>query len=293
MEQRLKEEKNPKSDLIKAQINEITEHLIYLKLSELEKEREKSQILKKISDEEFKHYKILSRITGKEPGPLRLKIFLTVLLARIFGYQFVLKKMENGEKGAENLYAELKGDFEELELLARDEEEHEKRLISLINEKRLQYMSSVVLGLNDGIVELLGTVAGLSIALKNSSVVGLTAGIMGIAACLSMSASEYLSTKVESDRSPYAAASYTAASYFAAVLAVITPFLLIKNPFFALFTSFFLVLILVAFLNYYISIVRDESFGKRLLEMLAVVLITSSISFLIGFLVNKYFGIEV
>lgn len=293
MEQELIDKKKLRQDLIKAQINEITEHHIYLKLSELEKEKEKSQILKKISDEELKHYKILSKITGAEPGPRRFKVFLTVLLAMIFGYQFALKKMENGEKGAEKLYAEFKKDFQELELLVKEEEEHEQKLISLINEKRLQYMSSVVLGLNDGIVELLGTVAGLSIALKNSVVVGLTAGIMGIAACLSMSASEYLSTKVEKERSPIAAAIYTAVSYFIAVVAVVAPFLFIKSPFLALLLSFFLVLILIAFLNYYISVVREESFGKRWIEMVGVVLITSLISFTIGFLVNKYLGIEV
>lgn len=280
-------------EILKVQINEITEHHIYLNLSNIEKDPEKSKILKKIADEELKHFNLLAKLTGKNPKPRKLKVILVVFLARIFGYQFVLKMMENGESRAESIYEVLKKENPIFESILKDEKEHESNLVSLINEERLQYLSSIVLGLNDGIVELLGTVAGLSFALKKSALVGITAGIMGVAACLSMSASEYLSTKVEKDRSPVRAAIYTAISYLIAVIAVVTPFFFSKEVFIALLISFLSVLILIAVMNFYIAVVRDESFLKRWLEMAGVAVFTSIISFIVGTIVNKYFGVEV
>ena len=37
-----------------------------------------------------------------------------------------------------------------------DEEEHEKMLLDMIEEERINYVSSMVLGLNDALVELTG-----------------------------------------------------------------------------------------------------------------------------------------
>lgn len=60
---------------------------------------------------------------------------------------------------------------------------------------RLSYMSSVVLGLNDALVEFTGALAGFTLALNEPRLVALTGSITGVAAALSMAASEYLSTK--------------------------------------------------------------------------------------------------
>lgn len=84
-----------------------------------------------------------------------------------------------------------------MQQIARDEDEHEQRLIALINEERLEYMGSVVLGLNDALVEFTGALAGFTLALSDSKLIALTGSITGIAAALSMASSEYLSTKSE------------------------------------------------------------------------------------------------
>ena len=66
-----------------------------------------------------------------------------------------------------------------------------------------RYTGSIVLGLNDALVELTGALAGLTLALQDTKLIALTGSITGIAAALSMGASEYLSTKSEDvDRSP-------------------------------------------------------------------------------------------
>ena len=43
---------------------------------------------------------------------------------------------------------------------------YEHDLIGLLDEERLQYVGSMVLGLNDALVELTGTLAGLSFVYK-------------------------------------------------------------------------------------------------------------------------------
>ena len=65
--------------------------------------------------------------------------------------------------------------------------------MELIEEEHLNYIGSMVLGMNDALVELTGTLAGLTFALQNTRLIALTGFITGIAASFSMAASEYLS----------------------------------------------------------------------------------------------------
>ena len=77
--------------------------------------------------------------------------------------------------------------------IAQDEDRHESQLLGMLDEERLQYVGSMVLGLSDALVELTGTLAGLTFALQNNRLVALSGLITGISATLSMTSSEYLS----------------------------------------------------------------------------------------------------
>ena len=46
---------------------------------------------------------------------------------------------------------------------------HEQALIAMIDDERLQYISSMVLGINDALVELTGALAGFTFALGDSA----------------------------------------------------------------------------------------------------------------------------
>lgn len=278
-------------DLVRVQINEITEYHIYSKLAKKERDPEKQKILSSIAAQEKKHFEILAKITGLKPQPRKSKIILYTVLSALFGYHFSLKHMERGEEDAQQIYEKIGKKYPELLKIARDEREHEIQLIELINEERLEYISSMILGLNDGVVELLGTVAGLTLALKNPKLVATTSLIMGIAACLSMSASEYLSTTAEKEKNPLTAAFYTAVSYLAAVIAVVAPFFFFKSAITAFFFSLLFVFGLISFFNYYISVVKKERFLNRLVQMAGVVIAVSSISFLVGYGLRKYLGL--
>ena len=200
----------------------------------------------------------------------------------------------NGEKGAQANYAKLFKDFPETENIIKDEAGHEKALINILREEKLLYIGSIVLGMNDALVELTGTLAGLTFALQNGKLVGIAGLITGIAAALSMSASEYLSTRAEEGgKNPLRSAFYTGITYFAVVFFLIVPFLVYGNPFVDLGISILAAIIMIFLFTFYFSVVKDVSFKKRFSEMLVISLGVATLSFVIGLIVRFFLGINV
>jgi VIT1/CCC1 family predicted Fe2+/Mn2+ transporter len=216
-------------------------------------------------------------------------------ISRLLGFTFGIKLMERGEESAQQNYNELVGKVEGVEEFIHDENVHEERLIGMLDEELLQYAGSVVLGLNDALVELTGALAGLTLALQNTQLIALSGSITGIAAALSMAASEYLSTKSERDsrKNPVKAAVYTGIAYIITVLVLILPYLVFHNYFVCLALALTAAVAIIALFNYYISVAKDEAFKARFIEMAGLSLSVAAFSFLVGFLFRKFLGIEV
>jgi VIT1/CCC1 family predicted Fe2+/Mn2+ transporter len=68
--------------------------------------------------------------------------------------------MEKGEEEAQDKYEEWIEKYDGAKRILNDEEEHEKELLNMLEEEKLNYVGSVVLGLNDALVELTGSLAG-------------------------------------------------------------------------------------------------------------------------------------
>ncbi len=286
-------EESVKKQIIIAQISEITEYIIYRKLASIEKDSANKAVLEQIASEENKHYKILQKLSGASPKPNMLKVYWYVFCARTFGLTFAIKLMESGEQGASEKYGMY--DIPEIKALAKEEQVHEQRLIALINEERLSYMGSVVLGLNDALVEFTGALAGFTLALGDHKLIALTGSITGIAAALSMASSEYLSTKSEggdSDKHPIKASVYTGVAYLITVIALISPFVFCSNVIISLVIMLLSALLIIAIFNFYYSVARGESFKKRFLEMAILSFSVAGVSFLIGYLFKLFTGIE-
>jgi len=287
-------DQDTKNKVLTFQKNEITEHFIYEKLSGLEKSKHNQDILKSISNDELRHYGIWKQYTGEEVKPNKFKIWWYVLIARIFGVTFGLKLMESGEESAQEVYEKVAQVIPEALKIRDEEETHEKELINMIDEEKLKYIGSVVLGLNDALVELTGTLAGLTFALQNARLVGVAGLITGIAASLSMAASEYLSTKAEGgEKNPLKASIYTGFAYILAVTVLILPFLLLGNPFFSLLIALIGATLLILVFTFYFSVVREVPFRRRFAEMLGISLGVAGLSFLIGLAVRQFLGIDI
>ena len=279
---------------IRFQRNEYTESIVYDRLASIEKNTSNSKVLRMISAEEKAHYYTIKKYTNTEVKPNRWRIAKYYWLARILGITFAIKLMESSENSAHQEYARYT-ECEDLQRLSREEEIHEEKLIGLINEERLEYMGSVVLGLNDALVEFTGALAGFTLALSDHKLIALTGSITGIAAALSMASSEYLSTKSEGDKSkhPAKAAIYTGIAYIITVVALVAPFILISNVLIALGVMLAMALIIIALFNYYYSVARGESFRKRFMEMAVLSFSVAGISFLIGYALKTFTGIDV
>ncbi len=278
--------------LLDFQKNELTEHLVYKNLAKRTKGKNR-EILKRISDDELKHHRIWKRHTGEEVKPNRFKIFLYGLMARIFGLTFAIKLMENAEIEAEKNYAEIEGIVPRASEILEEETTHENLLISMIEEEKIGYISSMVLGLNDALVELTGTLAGLTFALQNTRVVGLAGFITGIAASLSMAASEYLSQKSEEGKNPLKSAFYTGVAYILTVVVLVLPYFIFRSYYLALGVTISAVFFVVLFFTFFVSVVKDQPFRGLFLEMISISIGVAVISFIIGLATRKILGIEV
>ena len=222
--------KELREQLLVYQRNEITEHHIYKRLAGTIKSPENKRVLEKIADDELRHYWRWRIYTQQDVKPGKLTAWKYYLISRIFGFTFGIKLMERSEEDAQDNYEQLREAIPEVEAIIRDENEHEDALIQLLDEERLRYVGSIVLGLNDALVELTGALAGLTLALQDTNLIALTGSITGIAAALSMGASEYLSTKSEGgDQNPLRASIYTGSAYIVTVLVLILPYLVLSN----------------------------------------------------------------
>jgi VIT1/CCC1 family predicted Fe2+/Mn2+ transporter len=202
--------------------------------------------------------------------------------------------MERGEEEAQKNYASIAAIIPDAARLQHEEDEHEQKLIGMLSEERLEYAGSVVLGLNDALVELTGALAGLTLALQNVKLIALSGLITGIAAAMSMAASEYLSTRSEKTaKNPVRAAVYTGIAYIFTVILLILPYLLFENYFFDLAWSLTTAVLIIAAFNFYISVAKDEPFRERFLEMAGLSLGVATFSFVIGYLIRLWLGIEI
>jgi len=280
--------------ILSFQKSEITEHHIYRKLAAIEKSTKNKEVLEKIAADELRHYQIWKKYTGRDVLPGRFTIEKYVFIARFFGLTFGLKLMEGGEGKAQEAYGEMIAGFSEASQIAADENAHEHELLAMIDEERLKYVGSIVLGLNDALVELTGALAGLTFALGNARLVAVAGAITGIAASLSMAASEFLSTRSESGgKDPVKASVYTGIAYILTVTLLILPYLVLENLPVSLVWMLTNAVVIIYVFTFYISVAKDLDFRKRFFEMVSISLGVAGLSFLIGLGVRALLNIEV
>ena len=280
--------------LLLYQKNEITEHHIYNRLAQTVESPENRRVLERIAADELRHYQGWRKYTKQDVKPNRWQIRKYYWISRILGFTFGVKLMERGEEDAQDSYEQLRTVIPEAERVIREENEHEEALLQMLDEERLRYTGSVVLGLNDALVELTGALAGLTLALQDTTLIALTGSITGIAAALSMGASEYLSTKTEeTTKNPLRASLYTGAAYIVTVLVLILPYLFLDNYYLCLAWTLVAAILIIALFNYYISVARSEPFRQRFLEMAGLSLGVAAFSFLVGWAIRTFLGVDV
>ncbi len=277
------------------QQSELTESVIYEKIAQFAKGEENKATLLRLAKEEKAHYEIWKKYTGVEMKPEKGKIFKYTLLARVLGFTFAVKLMERGEENAQSEYEQLSGEVPESVAIRMQEEEHEEALLGMLDEERLQYVGSMVLGLNDALVELTGSLAGFVFALQNNRLVALSGLIVGISATFSMASSEFLAARSEGRDDALKSCSYTGIAYLLTVVALIAPYLIFptEQHIAALVCMLVVVILIIAGFTYYTSVAQDQPFKSRFLEMALISVGVAVVSFVVGILAKKFLGVDV
>ena len=278
----------------KMQQGELTESVIYEKIARFAKGEENKATLLRLAGEEKAHYEIWKSYTGEEMKPEKAKVLKYTLIARILGFTFAVKLMERGEENAQIEYDLLAEEVAESEQIRADEEEHEQALLAMLDEERLQYVGSMVLGLNDALVELTGSLAGFAFALQNTRLIALSGLIVGISATFSMASSEFLAARSEGRSDALKSCSYTGIAYLLTVIALISPYLLLGTTQYiaALICMLLVVVLIIAGFTYYTSVAMDQPFRSRFVEMAGISIGVAVVSFFVGILAKQFLGVD-
>lgn len=281
--------------MLQFQKDEMTSSIIYMRFAKHMKDMKNRKILMQIATDENKHAQVWKKYTHRNVRPNRFKILWYLFLTYMLGYTFVVKLLENEEySGAHGLEC-VKQEIPEVYRIIEQEKEHERLLMDMLDEERLNYVGAMVLGLNDALVELTGTIAGLTFVLVHTKLIGMAGIITGIAATLSMAASNYLAERANKNPHALKACIYTGIAYIVTVILLVSPYLFFPGRMYlaALCAMIFIVVAIIFCFNYYIAIVRSEAFWPRFLEMATISLSVALISFLIGLLAKLCFNLDV
>ncbi len=190
-------------------INEINDHEFYKLLAEKVKTKELKENLLRISNMEKRHadfWKMYIENRGEklpEVKASKIRKNFALILNKFTNPVVLVSFLELGEAGGVKEYYEfLKSDNlndEEKKILKNiiiDEIQHETFFAKEAERFGLSNVRDFVLGMNDGLVEILGAVSGLSaVYVNNPLMVAISGSIVGIAGALSMGIGAYISVR--------------------------------------------------------------------------------------------------
>jgi vacuolar iron transporter family protein len=280
--------------------DEITDYTTYKRLASSEKSQGNRDMFEKLSAMEYKHYDLWMkyRPQGTEIGPKKATVYLVLFLRRIFGASFAIKFLEKRESTTVKRYEVLKSsvpseDQDAFQSMIEDEKEHETAFADLVAGTYVKYISFVVLGLADALVEIAGIHAGSLGIYKSTELTGLAGIVAGAAASLAMASAAFAQAKQGFKGSPVLAAGYTGGSYFVAAVVLALPYFLTRSMFTALALSLTLGVAMIAFSTWYNSILSGGRFARDFAELAGVMLGATLVLYVFGNLIRLAFGITI
>ena len=281
--------------LLRIQQSEMTEAAAYHAMADAIKDEHNREALTRVAGEIASQAKALETYTNKQLAADERKVKRYARMARIFGFTFAAKLMDRRKIKFVNHSKRLLSEMPEVEKMQADEQKRDDELFALLNEKRLSYVGAMILGMNDAIVEITGTLAGLTLAMQNTRLIALSGLITGVAATLSMAASEYLAERSDGKGDAAKSGLMTGGAYFITVVILLLPYLILDDKMYLLAMGIMLVLVvlILAGFNFYTSVARDVSFGKNFGQMCAISLGVAALPFVLGYAVRTFLGVDV
>jgi VIT1/CCC1 family predicted Fe2+/Mn2+ transporter len=281
--------------------DEFADYAVYKRLSKssFEKNREFKRTLARLARMEYNHYRFwIKYCQGKKVGASRLKVGLIVFLRFLLGVTFAVKYLERGEAKVIKKYKGMSHripprDMRAFNQMIADEEEHEREFYEQFDEPHIKYISFIVLGLADALVEIAGIHAGSLGIYDSTELAGLAGIIAGAAASIAMASAAYAQAKAGFKGSAAMSAVYTGISYFVTAVILATPYFLTKIMLEALSVSLVLAVLLIAFISFYGSVISGAVFRKDFIEVTGIMFGATIALYVLGVAIRHLTGMTI
>jgi VIT1/CCC1 family predicted Fe2+/Mn2+ transporter len=282
-------------------VDEYTDYVVYKKLSGLgfERRHKFSGTLKRLAAMEYGHYRFWSKYCPERKVTVsNAKVYLIILIRLLLGVTFAVKFLERNEMGTIKKYKEVarqipQRDRAEFRKMVADEVEHENTFAGQFDEPHIKYISFIVLGLADALVEIAGIHAGSLGIYNKTELAGLAGIIAGAAASIAMASAAYAQAKTGFKGSATLSAIYTGISYFITALILATPYFLTTVMVDALTISLACAIVLIAFISFYGSVISGGVFRKDFIEITSIMLGATVALYLIGLVIRYLTAITI
>ena len=250
----------------------------------------------------------------------RLKLKVLLLACRVLGDTAVHLALEAIEVYGVRKYLSLWWHYkdeplgEALRGILVDEFRHEDRLVTALTERKInaEKIRNIFLGLNDGLVEILGAVSGFFGAFGDAATVLIAASTTAVAGSLSMGAGAYLALNSElevktterdknlflgervsdlvMEEQPMMSAVFVGTAYMIGALAPVLPVLFGATTAAASLLTAGTMIIVVSTLLAFLS---GMDITRRILLNLAIITVAVSVTYAIGMAAKNLWGVSV
>ncbi len=279
--------------------DEYTDYNTYLALSRREHNPGFKKALEQLADQEKAHYDYWKDYAPDTiVGINRLKLYFVLLLRFTLGLTFTMKFLERHEDAVISRYEQVADkiplhDRSRFETMVNDEKHHETYLMEEVKEGRVKYMSFIVLGLADAVVEISGIHAGSLGVYEETRLAGLAGIIAGMAASIAMASAAYAQAKQGFEGSAKWSAIYTGISYMFTAIFLALPYFLSDSMVYALSSSLIVGVVLVAMMTYYDTIISRRPFKRQFGEIAVIILAASLALYIAGYVAHQYLQIRI
>lgn len=281
--------------------DEYKDYLVYSRLAKHNsgKKNQFGEIFSKLANTERTHYDFWKKYSGVEaPKTSKWGARFIIFISLLFGTTFAIKLLEKHEtttivkyKSVAHLIPDEDKEF--FTNMIVEEEKHEHDFRNDVQSSYVKYISFVILGLADAIVEISGIHAG-SLGIYNSTrLTGFAGIIAGAAASIAMASAAYAQAKQGFSGSPTISAAFTGISYFASAVTLATPYFITDNASLAVTISITFAVIILGVTNYYNAVITEKSFVRDFAEMVAITFGATIVLFILGQLIRSTFGITI
>jgi vacuolar iron transporter family protein len=279
--------------------DEYTDGRVYQMLSQHEKNHAFKKALEDLARGEQSHYEFWKAYTPDIPVKVKkLKVYFTLLLRLTLGLTFTMKFLERHEDALHERYRQMmksipQADKARFEAMMEEEEHQESLLMGEIHEGRVKYMSFIVLGLADAVVEISGIHAGSLGIYNRTELAGLAGVVAGMAASIAMASAAYAQAKQGFEGSAKWSAIYTGVSYMFTAIFLALPYFLTVNMYVALGASLIVGVALVAMMTYYDTVISARKFKRQFAEIAGIILAATFALYIAGSLIGRLLGIVI